>query len=137
LAHEGSVIPKSLWPALVDSSFVLASFGLGLAPEAASAFCEKRGGIGAHIAKERARESGWNQEFIGYCTAILEKYPPRALSYLVEPGDSLGRIVRRRYSMSFDRLWPLIRVLNPSITDPNRIRAGRNLFLPVLGSVPK
>jgi hypothetical protein len=130
-----SSIPPSLWKALVDSSFILTAFRFRISATDAEAFCTERGGIGAYLALERARDSNWGAECLSYCNAILQSCPPRAVSYKVEPGDMLSRIVRRNYRLSFDRLWPIIKVLNPTITDPNRIVAGRELKLPILDAL--
>jgi hypothetical protein len=37
--------------------------------------------------------------------------------------------------MSFDRLWPIIKVLNPTIINPDFIVAGRELRLPILDAL--
>jgi hypothetical protein len=129
---EVSSIPPSLWRAFVDSSFILSAFRFGISSRQAAALCGTRGGIGAHIAKERARDSDWGQASIEYCNSILESCPFKAFSYRVEPGDMLSRIVRRRYGVSFDRLWPIVKVLNPTINNPDRIIAGREINLPEL-----
>jgi len=128
-----SVIPPMLVQPFIDSCFVLTAYRLGLPLEDTAAFCEGRGGIGAHLALERARESRWNDECIIYCTRLLDQCPARAIDYVVKPGDMLSRIVRREYGMSFDRLWPVIHGLNPEIRDPNLIRAGQVIRLPHLG----
>jgi hypothetical protein len=129
---QRSVISPILIQPIIDSSFILAAFRLGLTSDDALSLCEGRGGIGAHIARERARDSEWSATCVGYCAALLEKCPTKAIEYVVKPGEMLSRIVRRNYGVSFDRLWPIIRVLNPTIIDPNFIRAGDTLSLPKL-----
>jgi hypothetical protein len=130
--NEVSSIPPSLWRAFVDSSFILSAFRFGLSSGQAAALCGARGGIGAHIARARAHDSSWGKGSIEYCDSILEACPFKAFSYRVEHGDMLSRIIRRLYGVSFDRLWPIVKVLNPRIENPDRIIAGREIKLPEL-----
>jgi len=127
-----SSIPPSLWRAFVDSSFILSAFRFGISSGQAAALCGARGGIGAHIARARAHDSRWGKASIEYCDSILETCPFKAFSYRVEHGDMLSRIIRRRYGVSFDRLWPIVKVLNPTIDNPDHIIAGREIKLPEL-----
>jgi len=53
-------------------------------------------------------------------------------THIVKPGEFLSTIVRREYQMSYESLWPLIRALDPSLKDPNRVLARQQTKLPVL-----
>lgn len=129
---ETSIIPRMLWRYVVDSAFVLTAFRLGLDTSEAAAICSDGAGLSAQLAADRARDAGWGTEAMDYCARIISTHPPKTVAYTVKPGDMLSLIVRERYEVSFNRLWPLIRILNPEISNPNLIIAGRTLKLPEL-----
>ena len=63
---------------------------------------------------------------------------PRAETYTVRPGDSLWRILRRRYGVPRGRMGAAVAAVvraNPDLRDPNRLLVGQRLRIPdrVLG----
>ncbi len=132
-----SIAPRPIRRPLIDSSFILASFKLNIDPQQVVAMIGADIGISAYMASNRAKASNWRTETVAYCERILLLCPPKVIEYTVEPGDILSRIVRKHYEMSFSLLWPLIRILNPDIADPNRIFAGQRIRLPDLSETQK
>lgn len=53
-----------------------------------------------------------------------------ATTILVQQGDSLWRLAQRHFGHGY--LWPQILAANPSIADPNQLRIGASLNLPVM-----
>ncbi len=127
-----SVAPQAVQQLLVESFFILIANKLNISPEVTVDVVGEHAGLAAYVAANRARESMWKKETVAYCELILKRCPPRVVEYVVEPGDMLSRIVRRHFETSFDRLWPLIRALNPDISNPNRIMVGQKINLPLL-----
>jgi hypothetical protein len=127
-----SVAPLSLRSWLATSSVLLAAFRLGIAPEASAAMVGGDSGVAALIAQRRAEESNWGEAATEFFTALGQVSPLQGTRYLVRPGDMLSRIVREHYEMSFHLLWPVLRSLNPNLTDPNLILAGETILLPEL-----
>jgi len=125
-----SVIPLHLRTWLVKSSFLLASFRLGIMPQRAAALINDFSGVAALVARERVMDSGWGAEAETYFNQLRTVTPLRGSRYKVVPGDTLSKIVRQRYEMPFHVLWPVIRALNPGLSDPNWILAGQSILLP-------
>jgi hypothetical protein len=119
----------ALW---TDSTFVLAGFNYSLLWDETRALCHGDVGLAAHLARIRATQSRWSPDAATYCEGLAAEYPPASEGYTVQPGDTLSGIVRRRYELPFQNLWPLVEVLNPEIRDPNVIRAGQVVRLPKL-----
>ncbi|GEM_PF-4921357 len=133
-ASSNSVAPSVIRDALVDSSIILLGVSTGCTADTlTSVLGKERVGIAAYIARERARSSLWQNDAVVLCQDLLTRYPPQVEEYVVRPGDILSRIIRERYEISYERLWPLIRVLNSDLRDPNLILVGQRLRLPVLG----
>lgn len=128
-----STVPPAVRRAFLESSFILAAGKLGLSRDAIIALCGDHAGVGACVARDRLSTSRWSRDLLELCTSVLEKAPPKSRTYTVVPGDILSRLVRQFYAQSFDSLWPLIRVLNPQIDDPNLIRVGQKIHFPELG----
>jgi nucleoid-associated protein YgaU len=73
---------------------------------------------------------------LGYFEDVIKLSPTVTREYRVGPGDMLSLLVRQFYGVSFPTLWPLIRIVNPDISDPNRIRVGQTIAFPVIGEKP-
>ncbi len=127
-----SIVPGQIIIPLSDSFIILMGFKMNLSVESLITVIGDNVGIAACIALDRVKASGWQKESINYCEQIFSLKPPNTKDYIVQPGDMLSRIARQHYEMAFYQLWPLIRVLNPQITDPNRIFPGQRIHLPVL-----
>jgi hypothetical protein len=132
----GSTVPPATRRAYLESGVVLAAIQLGLSAVEIVDVCGSGVGIAAFIACDRATASEWQHNRLATCKAILALAPPATKLYKVAPGDILTRLVRTFYEQPFESLWPLISVLNPEVTDPNFIRIGQELRLPVLGDAP-
>lgn len=128
---QKSIVPsKLIWP-LIDSSFILTSYRLNMSIGKIIQIIGKHAGIAAHIAINRARVSKWSSDAIEYCSTVLEACPLPTEDYLVKPGDILSRIVRNKYEMPFVMVWPLIQAINSNIKDPNFIKSGQKIKLPL------
>ncbi|HEX7423493.1 MAG TPA: LysM domain-containing protein [Terriglobales bacterium] len=132
LALDNSVVPPSIRLPFVDSSFLLTAFLNRLDVNEAVRLVGDYAGIAAWLAVERAREARWESGSLDYFQEVVKASPPKTRTHVVKPGEFLSTIVRREYQMSYESLWPLIRALNPSLKDPNRILAGQQIKLPVL-----
>jgi hypothetical protein len=115
---------------LLRSSILLSAFRLGIPGSEAGLLLGSGAATGAIVAEHRAGESSWGTVAVEYLKAVLRAAPKEVTSYRIQPGDILTRLVRERYGVPFERLWPVIRALNPQIEDPNRIIAGRQIQLP-------
>jgi hypothetical protein len=135
LMLDNSVVPPSIRLPIVDSSFLLTAFLQRFSINEAVRLIGDYAGIAAWLAVERAREARWEPESLDYFQEVVKASPPNTRTYVVKPGEFLSTIVRREYQMSYESLWPLIRALNPSLKDPNRIFAGQQIKLPVLPAV--
>jgi len=128
-----SVAPRALRSGLFDSCLILAGLRLGCTVSQVADTVGSGVGVGALIAHERAHSSGWNHAE-AFLRELMERHPIASEDYVVKPGDILSRIVRERYETSYDKMWPLIRALNPELHDPNLIVAGRHLLLPKMNA---
>jgi hypothetical protein len=117
---------------LLRSSILLSAFRVGIGAPEAAMLLGNGAATGAIVAEHRARESAWGTEAVEYLNAVLVAAPKAVSSYRIQTGDILTRLVRERYGVPFERLWPVIRALNPQIEDPNRIIAGSQIQLPEL-----
>lgn len=126
-----SVAPNVLREPLIGSSVVLFGASTKMASDALMSILGPEAGIAACLAYERAKESGL-ADFVEYCKGILERCQPSFVEYRVKPGDTLSHITRHHYHVSYTTVWPLVRAINPEITNPNFLRAGRILKLPAL-----
>jgi hypothetical protein len=133
---SNSTLPPAIRNAYLDSSVVLAAIQIGLSPSDIVAICGEDVGVAAFIACDRASASGWQNADVSLCKDVLALAPPATRVYTVAPGDILTRVVRHFYEQPFETLWPLISILNPEINDPNLIRIGQRLRLPLLGNQP-
>lgn len=88
--------------------------------------------IAAFIAVERGRASGWAEAELKGLVDLVTLVPPRTREYVVAPGDILTRLVREFYEQPFETLWPILKLLNPHIKDPNVIRIGDRIKFPLL-----
>lgn len=139
IASSNSVAPLLIRGAYVDSSIILLGAKAGYSPEILADLVGEGAGVAAYIARERARISLWQEGLVNICQELLTLRPPRVEEYVVQPGDILSRIIRERYEMPYERLWPLIRALNSKLRNPDLIFVGQRLLLPVLvipGSTP-
>jgi hypothetical protein len=127
-----SIIPRQIIIPLANSFIILMGFRMNVSVESLITIIGDSVGIATCIALDRVKASGWQKESINYCEQIFSLKPPKTNDYIVQPGDILSRVVRQRYEMAFYQLWPLIRVLNPQIKDPNRIFPEQRIHLPVL-----
>jgi len=130
-----STVEPSLRKLYAMSSVLLAATRTSLSAAEIAEFFGDATGVAAFIAGDRAKSSRWSEEHTAKVAAVLSIRPPQVDLYKVQPGDILTRIIRQRYEQSFHALWPILRSLNPHITDPNFIRAGEVLRLPRLGAV--
>lgn len=139
-ASSNSVVPLLIRGAFVDSSIILIGVKAGSSPESLADLIGEGAGVAAYIARDRARISLWQEGLVNIWQELLTLRPPRVEEYVVQPGDILSRIIRERYEMPYERLWPLIRALNSNLRNPDRIFVGQRLLLPVLvipGSAPR
>jgi LysM repeat protein len=77
-----------------------------------------------------ARET---KEGTAYIT--LKKDSPATLTHQVQPGETLGGIIKQRLGRVSTHLRA-VRQLNPQITDINRIYPGQSIILPQPGTTP-
>lgn len=136
-AASSSTVGPANRLAYLESSIVLAAVRIGLSPNEVVEVCGKEVGVPAFVASERAKASEWDGRLVTACQRILALAPPATRLYTIVSGDMLTRIVRQYYEQSFESLWPLIRAVNPEIVDPNLIRIGQRMRLPVLGDRPQ
>jgi LysM domain-containing protein len=132
-----SVVPKVMRLPLLTSSAILYCYREAIPVTDAIAVIGIGSAIAAYIAAERARRASWGASAVAYCEAIAESSETATTEYVVQPGDTLSRVVRERFEIAFHSLWPIIRALNPHLKDPNLILSGQRLLLPSLdeGSV--
>jgi nucleoid-associated protein YgaU len=127
-----SVVPRQIRLPLLNSTAVLFCYRAQVGVAEAVASLGRGAAVAALIAAERARSASWGTAAVQYCEAVAAGSEAQGTEYIVQPGDTLSRIVRRHFEMAFDRLWPLIRALNPRLSDPNLIFAGQKILLPSL-----
>lgn len=114
----------------VRSSILLSAFRLGIPPTEATTSIGDGVTVAALVARNRAVMSQWDESALSFFHGLTHIVSDEMETYLVQPGDILGRIVRDKYSVPFEHLWPLIAALNPRIKDPNKIVAGTEIVLP-------
>jgi hypothetical protein len=131
-ALSPSVVPRLMRLPLLQSTAILFCYRQNINVSEALSVIGTRAAVAAHIAAERARRSAWGSAAVAYCESVAASSEAAVSEYLVQPGDTLSRIVRGRYEMAFERLWPVIKSLNPRLTDPNLIIVGQRLLLPHL-----
>lgn len=128
---EQLVLKKNLQDVWIDSTLILVAYTLGLAVEDAALLCQGSWGS-ALLAQYRATKSSWNEKAVVYCKNVSSLLPPKFFPYRIEIGDTLSGVVRRVFEMPFEAIWPWVQVLNPEIVDPNRIKAGVVIRIPIL-----
>jgi hypothetical protein len=132
LADLPSIVPPRIRKAYMDSTLILAAYRNHLAPSVVSEIFGSDAGIAAYIAENRAKKSGWASDASAFCESVWNLSPPEATIHIVAPGDTLSRLAREYYQQPFESVWPLIKALNPDSSDPNFIRIGQRIAMPII-----
>lgn len=127
-----SIVPPSIRRLHAVSSILLAGVRANLNLEEFLSLEEQDISIAAFVAIDRARASGWTDPELKNLIDLMTRVPPRTRQYVVAPGDILTRLVREFYEQPFETLWPIIKLLNPQIRDPNIIRIGERIAFPLV-----
>ena len=128
-----STVPPLLQPAMTASSAIIAGMRLGLEVDDIINIQGSRLWLAARIALKRiSQSSGGVHRHQDQCEQVIKALPTACETHIVLQGDTLSRITRSKYGLSFSTLEDIVRELNPTISDLNKITTGQKIRLPVL-----
>lgn len=127
---SNSRVPARLRNSFSDSFFVLWAYEHALPIKTLSSVLGAGTWLACALAQARLAKA--TDEISVYLREASASSQGGENVHVVKPGDTLGRIVRSTYGMSFDTMWPLIRSLNPSVANPDVIYPNQKLILPKL-----